>query len=197
MRKKMLSVCHSEGMRFRRASAIQGALYDTFHEHDGNGNRAQTDGCQIGTVRTGPFENRNTLMETSQKMMKNDLTEKCMLVVDSSAPVFFAYRIQFERQGVIIDACETHGEALELLATHAYDVALIDINQAGVLQKDDLDLVSLLRERRPDVKIILMTGSNDADGKKKAAALGAALYFERPVLSSTVFRALKELGIIN
>ncbi len=119
---------------------------------------------------------------------------KRMLVVDSAAAILFAYRIQLERQGVMIDACETYEEAVELLKMHRYDVALLDVSQTGVRQKNGLNLTSILRERQPDVKIILMTGVND-DAKKKAEELGFSYCFEKPVLSSTIFWALRKLEI--
>jgi CheY-like chemotaxis protein len=93
-----------------------------------------------------------------------------------AAPILSAYKRQFETQGVMIDACETYEEALELLKMRSYDVALMDVWQAGVQQKNALDLLRLLRERRPDVKIILMTGGGNNDAEKKAAELGASFY---------------------
>jgi len=120
---------------------------------------------------------------------------KHMLVVDSAAPVFLAYRQQFERQGVMIDACVTYEAAIALMNKRSYDVALVDVWQAGIWQKNGLDLLCLLRERKPDVKIILMTAIESDDAQKRGQDLGAAFFFEKPVFTSTIFEALKELGI--
>jgi CheY-like chemotaxis protein len=120
---------------------------------------------------------------------------KHILVVDPAAAVLAAYKRQYETQGVRIDACETYGEAIELLKTRSYDVALMDAWQAGVRQKNALELLRLLRERRPDVKLILMTRGGNNDAEKKAREMGASFYFDKPVFSSTILKALKELGV--
>jgi DNA-binding NtrC family response regulator len=119
---------------------------------------------------------------------------KYILVVGPAAPIVSVYRRQFEAQGVMIDACETFAEAVELLKMQSYDAAVMDIGHAGEDQKT-LDLLSVLRERRPDVKIILMTRGGNYDAENKAAELGASFFFDKPVFSSTIFEALKELGI--
>jgi hypothetical protein len=44
------------------------------------------------------------------------------------------------------------------------------------------------------VKIILLIGSDD-DTKKIAVEFGASFYFEKPVISSTIFGAIRKLEI--
>jgi ActR/RegA family two-component response regulator len=122
---------------------------------------------------------------------------KKMMVVDPSAPIFASFRNLLESQGVMIDVCETYEDAVLLLKANSYDVALMDVWQAGVWLTNGLDLLGLLRERRPDVKIILLTGIESNDVRKRAKELGAALCLEKPVLSSTIFEALRKLGIIE
>jgi CheY-like chemotaxis protein len=201
MLKKTSCAYDSLGIRLQLEPAIQDSVYKTATACENHGALAQT-----GKFASQPGSNGTYSAKDGGHMMIKNSHEKSgietgikrMLVVDSSAPVFFAYRVQFERQRVIIDACETYKEAIELLKIRSsYDVALIDVCQSGVYGGNNIELTSILRERRPDVKIILMTGSSNDDAKKKAEDTGASFYFEKPVLSSTIFRALKKLGIIK
>jgi CheY-like chemotaxis protein len=197
MQKKMLCVYDSVGMRSRLVSAIQKAVYNVLADHDGHDALAQIEkfSSQPGPAEPSSPQDGHTFMKNSAEKSGKETREKRMLVVDSSAPIFFAYRIQFERQGVIIDACETYDEAVELLKMHSYDVALMDVCQSGVRQKNNIDLISVLRRQRSDVKIILMTGGGNDDVRIRTEEMGVSFSFEKPVLSSTIFWALKELGI--
>jgi CheY-like chemotaxis protein len=201
MLKKPSSVYNSVGIRLQLEPVTQNSEDKTATARENHGALVQPGKFAGQPGSDGTYSAKDggyTKLKDSHKKSGRGTGIKRMLVVDSSAPVFFAYRIQFERQGVIIDACETYKEAIELLKIRSsYDVALIDVCQSGVCGEYNLELTSILRERQPDVKIILMTGSSNGDAKKKAEDAAASFYFEKPVLSSTIFWALKKLGIIK
>jgi CheY-like chemotaxis protein len=201
MLKKTSSVYDSVGIRLQLEPVIKNPVDKTATARENHGALVQPGKLASQPSSDGTYSARDggyTKIKDSHEKSGRGTGIKRMLVVDSSAPVFFAYRVQFERQGVIIDACETYKEAIELLnLRNNYDVALIDVCQSEVCGENNLELTSILRERRADVKIILLTGSSNGDAKKKAEDAAASFYFEKPVLSSTIFWALKKLGIIK
>ena len=71
--------------------------------------------------------------------------------------------------GVVADA----PSAIEALATAAADVALVDLRLAG---EDGTVLVRTIRQRWPDVRVLVLSGSSDVDSVRRAAAAGCHGY---------------------
>ena len=51
------------------------------------------------------------------------------------------------------------------------------------------------KKRRPETKIILVTGYGTPEVMEKALSEGASCYYEKPVSAATLREALKRLGM--
>ncbi len=82
-------------------------------------------------------------------------TDIVLLVVDDEAPIRDVVSRRFAQEGFEVVTASSGAEALEFAKTRRFDLVLTDIVMPGM---DGLELAHLLRERHPDLDVILMTG---------------------------------------
>lgn len=72
-------------------------------------------------------------------------------------------------------ACTAGGgyEVLELIGQHAIDVCLLDINMPGL---DGIETAKLIRQRKPEIKIIMLTTYNDREIISELVHIGVSGY---------------------
>ena len=68
--------------------------------------------------------------------------------------------------------------AWESIQANEYDVALVDVRMPGM---DGLSLLARVREARPDLAVIIVTGHGDMETAIEALRLGAADFLTKPV----------------
>jgi sigma-B regulation protein RsbU (phosphoserine phosphatase) len=116
-----------------------------------------------------------------------------ILVVDDDPGMLRTVRRILDR-GYEVACASSADEAETLAAQHALDLAILDIRMPG---RDGFELMSRLQATRPDLDVILMTGSLDeADEKLVRAVRQKAFYFiqkpfDREVLQTLVERCLE------
>jgi len=98
--------------------------------------------------------------------------------------------------GTIPDAevlpAESAEQAFALSEEQPVDVLVTDFRMAGMT---GLDLLNLLRERRrwPVCGAVVISGETDPDLPARAAAEGAAAYFEKPFSPSAIRKCVLSL----
>ena len=108
-----------------------------------------------------------------------------ILVVDDELDVAELFRQRFRREacdGTYVMHFANSGEgALEQL-TEGIEPTLIvilsDINMPGM---DGLTLLGAIKERLPDVPVMMVTAYGDDDRRRKASELGAFEFLTKPV----------------
>ncbi|QOS79418.1 response regulator [Paenibacillus sp. JNUCC31] len=86
--------------------------------------------------------------------------------------------IDWDQHGVSINAEARDGvEALEILKTHPVDILLTDIRMP---EMDGLTLISIVNEKYPHIKSIIMSGYDEFSYATKALTLGASDYLIKP-----------------
>ncbi len=87
-------------------------------------------------------------------------------------------------------------EALNVLETIKVDIVLSDINMPNM---DGLELLQKIKEERPDLAVILMTGYSDSELILQALKTGADDFINKPInilqLSTTVEKVSEKLKI--
>jgi CheY-like chemotaxis protein len=108
-----------------------------------------------------------------------------ILVVDDEPDVAELFRQRFRRearQGTYVMHFAGSGEeALERLADGIEPtliVILSDINMPGM---DGLALLREIKERRPDLPVMMVTAYGDDERRRRASELGAAEFLTKPV----------------
>jgi DNA-binding NtrC family response regulator len=90
---------------------------------------------------------------------------------------------------------EDGAQAQELFAQESFDLVLTDVNMPKV---DGLAVLKQIRERDPDMPVIMFTGSPSAASAMGALRLEATAYLIKPIdpakLIAEVEKALKQRG---
>lgn len=104
--------------------------------------------------------------------------KKLLIVDDEEALTFSLYQIFIN----IPLECEvltaTSGEeALEKIEKNYFDIVITDIAMPGI---NGLDLLSMIKAREPQTKVIVITAYGSDDRKEQAYNRGAESYIEKP-----------------
>ena len=78
----------------------------------------------------------------------------------------------------VVAAVGSADEALRAVAQSRPDVVVLDVRMPGT---DGLACLQLLRERHPDVKVVMLSGLEDARLRLRALRLGASAFVEKRV----------------
>jgi CheY-like chemotaxis protein len=119
-----------------------------------------------------------------------------ILVVDDEPDVADLFRQRFRResrQGTFVMHFAASGaEALDRLEEirPALGVVLSDINMPGM---DGLELHGEIKQRRPDLPVIMVTAYGDDERRRRASELGAAEFFTKPVDFDQLKEQLRQL----
>ncbi len=97
--------------------------------------------------------------------------------------------------GSDIEVAATVDEALALLRTHPFEVALLDVRLTGSEGHEGLSLMRSIKELSPSTRVILITGYGSPAVMEAALELGADYYYEKPVSYSVLREALTALGV--
>jgi CheY-like chemotaxis protein len=122
-----------------------------------------------------------------------------VLTVDDEADVADLFRQHFRhevRQGqyVMHFACSAE-EALQKLAGGIQPpliVILSDINMPGM---DGFTLLREIKERRPDLPVIMVTAYGDDERRRRASEYGAADFITKPVDFDFLKAQLRQLSV--
>ena len=120
-----------------------------------------------------------------------------ILVVDDEPDVAELFRQQFRRetrQGTYVMHFAGSGEqAMDMLADEIRPeliVILSDINMPGM---DGLRLLDEIKQRRPDLPVMMVTAYGDDERRRRAQELGASEFITKPVDFAQLKERLREL----
>jgi CheY-like chemotaxis protein len=108
-----------------------------------------------------------------------------ILIVDDEPDVAHLFRQRFRREArqgtYVLHFAASGGEALDRLAGEIEPqliVILSDINMPGM---DGLELLRVVKERHPELPVIMVTAYGDDERRRRAAEYGAAEFVTKPV----------------
>lgn len=105
--------------------------------------------------------------------------QKTRLLLVDDEQIFLANTAQsFARRNVDVETASTGAQALELLNSTAFDVAVLDISMPGM---GGLKLLETLRGIAPQTEVILLSGYASTETALRGLALGASEYMLKPV----------------
>jgi len=117
------------------------------------------------------------------------LERSAVLVVDDDDGVRKAITRFLELDGWTVLAAANLKAARELLAHHEILVVLADITMPN--GESGLDLLAEVKERRPELDVLLMTGNTDLQSAVEALQRGAYDYLRKPFPFESLRSALK------
>ncbi len=128
--------------------------------------------------------------------MSEDLTAR-ILVVDDDKAVRAALKVNLRKGGYDVTVAESAEKALRNLDDRPMDLVLSDVSMPGM---SGMELLSRVRERWPDVRVVIMTGRGSIEDAVTAMKAGADDYIIKPIskneLLVIVARSLKEKALL-
>lgn len=122
--------------------------------------------------------------------MKNSIPK--VLLVDDSSTNNLLLESALNDLNVGITSAVSGEEALKLLNKKSFDLVLLDIMMPGLSGYDVLETM-LKNEKLAKIPVILVTAKSKLEEEQKARALGAADYFEKPLMLDKLIPRIKEL----
>jgi len=104
--------------------------------------------------------------------------ERRVLVVDDDAAIRRALRDALDSAGFVVDVADDAVAGLAVVASSRPHVVISDVRMASL---SGLDLLRELRQRAPDVDVILMTAFDDMPTVVEAMKHGAAEFLVKPL----------------
>jgi EAL domain-containing protein (putative c-di-GMP-specific phosphodiesterase class I) len=112
-----------------------------------------------------------------------------VLIVDDEQAILRAYTRILSSNGYSVATAQSGELALEHFGREAVDVIVTDLTMPGMT---GLEFLRAVRERDPDVPVILMTACPSTETAARAMEYGALRYLLKPVAREALERALKD-----
>jgi ActR/RegA family two-component response regulator len=112
---------------------------------------------------------------------------KMILLVDDDHDIMWGVGRCLTRAGFTVTTCADGGEAISLLNAREFDVLITDIRMPTV---NGLVLIDWVRQNRPSMRIVVMTGFGSPAIRHLSLGKGAMLYLEKPVDPDLLIDAL-------
>ncbi|NJM08700.1 response regulator, partial [Candidatus Gracilibacteria bacterium] len=100
-----------------------------------------------------------------------------ILIVDDERSIVTMLRERFEREGFAVLLAFSGEEALSALVDTPCDLVLLDVGLPGI---DGFETLRQLRQREPDLPVILLTARGDEIDRVVGLELGADDYVVKP-----------------
>ncbi|HEV7417171.1 ActR/PrrA/RegA family redox response regulator transcription factor [Tianweitania sediminis] len=114
-----------------------------------------------------------------------------LLLVDDDKPFLTRLARAMEGRGFAVVSAESVEEAVGAVKHHAPAYAVVDLRLAD---GNGLDVVSAIRDKRPDARIIILTGYGNIATAVTAVKLGAIDYLSKPADADDIYAALTRTG---
>ena len=130
--------------------------------------------------------------------MEKDISkrEKRVLVVDDEVSVCKSVKKILEREGLKVDEALSGREALDKLEKKPYGVVITDMMMPGI---GGMDLIRMVKEKRPEISVIMITGYATIKTAVKAIKFGAFDYVPKPFtpeeLTGVTLRAIERMKL--
>jgi DNA-binding response OmpR family regulator len=103
-----------------------------------------------------------------------------ILLVDDEKSILFAVGEYFEAHGFKVDSTHEVGEASAFLNENRYQVAIVDLCLTRSDSSEGMALVSRIREKAPETRIIILTAFGTSEMEKRALAMGVDAFIRKP-----------------
>ncbi|MFZ4478476.1 MAG: sigma-54-dependent transcriptional regulator [Rhodoferax sp.] len=121
-----------------------------------------------------------------------------ILIVDDEEIVIRSCRRILSDSAYSVDSAPNGTEALRKVEESEYDLMVLDIMMPGI---DGLEVLQQVKERHPDIDVIMVTGLSQIQTAVKAMKLGAFDYLSKPFdpdeLKHVVDRALERRRLLQ
>ena len=101
-----------------------------------------------------------------------------VLLVDDEEQFLDALSQRLEARGLKVKAVTSGEDAVDQVEDHNFDAIIVDLAMPGI---DGIETLKRIKEKRPDLEIIMLTGHATVQSGIQAMKLGADDFLEKPV----------------
>ena len=112
-----------------------------------------------------------------------------LLIVDDEPNILTTLRRALELEGYVVEVAGSGRIALEKARGRAFDVVLLDV---AMPEMDGLATLKALRELRPELPVMMMSGNATLATAVEATKLGAYDFLEKPLTTDKVLITVAE-----
>jgi two-component system, cell cycle response regulator len=112
-----------------------------------------------------------------------------ILVTDDQADICEVVRAFLESWGCAVDAVTSGRQALDLIASNDYDVAIVDLDLGDM---SGLKVLEAVRARSQTAEVVILSGFGTQEHVSEAIGLGASAYIQKPVTFAEVDARVRE-----
>lgn len=116
-----------------------------------------------------------------------DVEPMRVLVVDDEEEFVHTLVERLNLRGLEVEGVTSGADALERIEAGRFDVVLLDLKMPGL---GGLDVIREIKEARPGVAVILLTGHGSAQDAEAGISLGAFDYLMKPIKIEELMRKL-------
>ncbi len=118
------------------------------------------------------------------------MSKSRLLVIDDEEIVIKSCKRALTPEGYIVDTAHSGKEGLELFKNNHYDLVIVDLKMPEI---NGIEFMRLIKELKPDQKIMIMTGYDTIEHIVESISSGAAHYLEKPFTPLTLLERVKEV----
>jgi DNA-binding NtrC family response regulator len=116
------------------------------------------------------------------------MSEK-VLLVDDEIDFLDTFSERMRTLGMEVATASSGADALKKVEQEFYDVIILDLLLPGV---DGLETLKILKEKKPELQVILLTGHATVEKGIEAMKLGAMDFLEKPADLSQLAEKIKK-----
>ena len=121
-----------------------------------------------------------------------------ILVVDDEPDVADLFRQHFRREArdgtYVMHFANSGDEALSLLTNGIEPTLILILSDINMPQMDGLDLLAEIKQRRPELPVMMVTAYGDDERRRRASELGAFEFLTKPVDFDFLKTQLRDLS---
>jgi DNA-binding NtrC family response regulator len=100
-----------------------------------------------------------------------------ILLVDDEPEFLEVMRERLENRDIIVDTSDSAEDAFQKIQSQLYDAVILDLKMPGI---DGIQALTTIREKRPELQVILLTGHATIEKGIEAMKSGAMDFIEKP-----------------
>ena len=112
-----------------------------------------------------------------------------VLLIDDEQQFLKVLEERLETRGLKVNTATSGEDALALIDDRNFDAIVLDLAMPGI---DGIETLRLLKEKNPDLEIIMLTGHATVQKGIEAMKLGAEDFLEKPVDLSILLERISE-----
>jgi len=112
-----------------------------------------------------------------------------VLLVDDENDFLEIMSDRLGARGMEVTTAESAQSALTKIETESFDAVILDFSMPGM---DGIQALKLLREKKPELQVILLTGYGTVEKGVEAMKMGATDFVEKPADIETLVGKIKK-----